>query len=117
MLHKRRRWGLPTKVDSPEELAELLTERSWTLCSAFEHEGYLYLNDSTSEDSAVEYAVVKPLPDGRFLQVESITFSWCTPKRALELIGDISAGNREHEAWAIAPEIDISPHQTCEHCA
>lgn len=45
MMHDRRRWCV-SAVASAEELAALLTQRTWTLCSAFVvrgHESYLFL--------------------------------------------------------------------------
>ena len=45
---------------------------------------YLFLNDATSGDGAQEYGAIKRLPD-TWLQVESITFSWCTYESALAL--------------------------------
>jgi hypothetical protein len=58
-MHNRRRWCV-SEVDSPEELARKLTSATWTLCTGFyvrEHPQYLFLNDSTHEDAAVEFAV------------------------------------------------------------
>ncbi len=91
VFHRQRRWCV-TPAASPEELAGKLTEQTWTLCTAFELAGYLFLNDSTSEDGAQEYAVVRVTDAGVHIQVESITFSWCTRERALELIRQVLAG-------------------------
>jgi len=117
MFHSKRTWGPPRKVDSPEELAELLTEHTWTLCSTFEHGGYLYLNDATSEDGAGEFAVLKRLPDGSFLQVESITFSWCTQEKALQYIQEASAGKFDSEGRPVRPRIDAAIDHRCDLCA
>ena len=118
MFHERRIWGLPRWVETARELAELLTEHSWTLCSAFEHAGYLYLNDATSEDGAGEFAVLKRAADG-FVQVESITFSWCDAKKAHGYIREISAGRFDESefAHAVSPRMDESPDHCCEMCA
>jgi hypothetical protein len=85
MMHTRRRWSI-AEVGSAEELANLLTAHTWTLCAAFLVAGtpYVFLNDATSEDGAQEYGALKVTGEGRFVQVESITFSWCTEERALE---------------------------------
>jgi virulence-associated protein VapD len=71
MLHKNRIWNV---VDvTPEELEDKLVNYSWTLCTGFRlPDGTLWLNDSTGEDSAQEYAVIKDN-----IQLESITVSWC----------------------------------------
>ena len=119
MWHRKRRWSV-APVASPEDLAEKLTEHTWTLCTAFELQGYLFLNDSTSEGDTGEFAVVKPLSDGGHVQVESITFGWCKPDRALELIREVLAGKFDAEAafGVVQPALD-SPqqHGRCAFCA
>ena len=79
MFHKGRTWAIH-RVDSAETLAEMLTERTWTLCSGFViegHEEYLFLNDSTHEDGAGEYGVIRGgLTADRRHQIESITLCW-----------------------------------------
>jgi len=85
MFYKRGYWSV-APVANAEELATKLTEQTWTLCTGFSLGGYLFLNDSTSEDGVQEYAVVKPLPEGGHVQIESITFGWCTKAQALEFI-------------------------------
>ena len=89
MMHSNRIWQV-TPVDSAEELANRLTNQSWTLCTGFKLRGFLFLNDATCEDGAQEYAVVeKRHNDNRdYRQVESITFSWCTEVDALGYIND-----------------------------
>lgn len=87
MIHLKRQWCV-NAVGTPEELADRLTQQTWTLCTAFRLGEYLFLNDSTSEDGAQEYAVVK-LPDDASVyprQVESITFGWCDLARGLEYV-------------------------------
>jgi hypothetical protein len=118
MLH-RRTWSLST-VETAEELAEKLTEMTWCGCSAFQVRGtpYLYLNDSSSADGAQEYAVLKPDGDD-FVQVESITFSWCTSEKALEYIRRISAGEFDNASYALRVSARIEPsnlHQPCRNC-
>lgn len=114
MFHQKRTWGPPRRVETPEELSELLSQHTWTLCSAFEHAGYLYLNDSLSENGAQEYAVLKRLEDG-FQQIESITFGWCTEARALERIQKVSSGAYDVEGGSVAPRIDPPGHR-CGLC-
>ena len=109
MIHTNRRYGI-VSVDR-DSLAEKLTKHSWTLCTGFECEGFLWLNDAFSEDSAQEYAVFK---DG--IQVESITVSWCNPKRFSEIVNELH-GSKEHlRLNAKAPQIDTN-HGTCHLCA
>ena len=56
MIHTKRRWYV-SPVENTETLAEKLTQHSWTLCTGFALQGTLFLNDSTSEDGAQEYAI------------------------------------------------------------
>ena len=58
-MFKRRRWGVGP-IASAEELARKLTESTWTLCTGFYvvgHDEYLFVNDSTHEDGAGEWAL------------------------------------------------------------
>ena len=70
MIHDKRVF-MVNEVATVAELAENVTQHTWTLCTAFQLGDLFFLNDSFSEDGAQEYAVVR---DGR--QIESITFSW-----------------------------------------
>lgn len=119
MMHEQRIWSVTT-IESAEELARTLTESSWTLCTAFEHRGYLFLNDATGADGAQEFAVVKRLGRGNFLQVESITFGWCTFERALDHIRDVIAGRDDANDFAtrVAPRLEPADrHGRCPLCA
>lgn len=115
-MNKSRRWAVK-KVDSPEELAKLLTEMVWTPCTGFQLGNYLFLNDSFSPDGAQEYGIID-LKTG--LQVESITFSWCSVEKARKYIEDVLAG-KYAEGWR--PGIDMTQieapeeHGTCWNCA
>ena len=121
MMHARRRWCL-SEVESPEELARRLTQSTWTLCTAFfvrGHERYVFLNDATHEDGAAEFAVVR-LKDGQYTQIESITFSWCSGQRALDLIRQVLTGDFDNASYAthVHPRIEeASAHGRCPLCA
>jgi len=119
MMHKRRRWVIK-KATTPKQLARDLTEQTWTLCTGFELEGYLFLNDSTSENGAQEYAVVLPLPDGAYVQIESITFGWCSFERGLIHVKSIIAGAADQREFrhAVVPQLDTPEvHGRCPLCA
>lgn len=120
MFHTKRRWRVDP-VGNAAELAEKLTESTWCLCQGFEILGYLFLNDATSPDGAQEYAIVKR-DKNRFIQVESITFDWCAPERALQIIDDAIYG--EYDDSELTQELSLSgkldspaEHGTCRHCA
>jgi len=120
MFHSKRRWVV-TQVKSAQELARMLAEHTWCLCNGFELQGYWFLNDATHEDGAQEYGIVrKEGPNGRPLQVESITMSWCTTQVALDYIHRAIVGEYDDadHAFAVNPRIETSDqHERCCHCA
>jgi hypothetical protein len=121
MFHKTRTWCV-SPIGSAEELAEKLSEHTWTGCTAFELQGYLFLNDSTSADGAQEYAVLKrpAQPGGAFFQIESITFGWCSQEKGLEYVRRILAGEYDQAEYraAVTPRLEIAAdHGRCHHCA
>jgi len=118
MVHKKRVWNVK-KIQSAEELAEMLTKYSWTLCAGFRYNGYLFLNDSFSEDGAQEYGVIKETTG---IQVETVTFSWCNYERALQIISEIVGGEEGYGGWNSGIDIAIQiqtpeKHGRCPLCA
>ena len=116
MLHRNRVWCVST-VETAEELARKLTEQTWTLCTGFcvaGHEEYLFLNDATSEDGAAEFGVIKGgLDTSRHVQIESITFSWCTYAKALDYIRATLRG--DYDQATFAREVSLRLHRPEEH--
>lgn len=87
MMHSRRRWGITKKT--VEQIAQdLIKSDVWVLCNGylFEHGGqqYVMLNDSTSENSVQEYAIllVERVEGNTYYgkQVESLTTTWARRK-------------------------------------
>jgi hypothetical protein len=113
MLHAKRTWAV-YPVETAEELASLVTS-SWTLCSAFEFAGLLFLNDSTSEDGAQEYAVIY---EG--FPIEPVSFGWCGFEAALRHILHVTAHADEllKEPWSHPVEARVEDWEThrCRHC-
>ena len=108
MMHTKRRWVL-SPVATIEELATMLTQRTWTLCSGFYVEGHpdtIFLNDATHEDGAAEFGAVRTLRPSDWLQVESITFSWIDEPKAADHIRAALAG--EFDANDFARKIDLA---------
>jgi hypothetical protein len=100
-------------------LARDLSERSWTLCTGFQFGSYLFLNDSTSENGAQEFAVVL-ITDEDFIQIESITFGWCTVEQAQRYVLDALTGKMDKNTFAkpIHPRLDLpEDHVRCPLCA
>lgn len=120
MLHQARRWKL--QAVTAQELLRLLSEQTQTLCTGFRVSGtpYLFLNDSTSENAAQEYALVK-CENGRLWQVESLTVSWCQPFKLAEYIRRALAGEYDESFnfGEIPAEQLETPeaHGRCIHCA
>jgi len=119
MLHRKRIWCV-TSVGVADELAEKLTAFTWTSCTAFEHRGYLFLNDSTGPDGAQEYAILKRNDNGTWLQIESITFSWCDIDKAREYVNRIVEGEFDLADYAmpVEPRLETpAQHGQCPCCA
>jgi hypothetical protein len=123
MMHKNRVHCVGP-VASAEELAHMLTERTWTLCCGFYvlgHECYLFLNDSTHEDGAGEWAaILGGVESERHVQIESITFSWCEFDQALKHVQDALAGRMDRNDFARPVTLRLETpeqHQRCPLCA
>ena len=83
MIHNYRVYQV-LDVYTISDLVEKLADHTWTLCTAFQIETQssptkvlVFCNDSFSEDSAQEYAVLCRYDDGIYHQIESFTVSWC----------------------------------------
>lgn len=123
MMHSKRLWGVGS-VPSPEDLAWKLTQQTWTLCTGFFCEGhpdYLFLNDATCEDGAAEFGIIRGGLDAKeHIQVESITFSWCSLDKALLLIRQALAGEMDDGEFARPVQLRLEPveqHGRCHLCA
>ena len=115
MFFKKRIWQV-IKVNTPEELAEKLTNYTWTLCTGFKLGDYYFLNDSTSENGAQEYAVLKDTGE----QIESITLAG-ELQRSIELYKQSYKGEYDNEAWNSGIDINTAgnseQHGRCPYCA
>jgi len=87
VIHNRRVYQVSTFASIEAMVAELTRVSTWTLCSAFEAEGLTLFNDAFGEDGAQEYAVFR---GGE--QIESLTVSWMTAARLVELLRGLAAG-------------------------
>lgn len=120
MMFKNRTHRV-VSVASIDELAEKLVEHTWTLCTGWELDGLLFLNDSTCEDGAGEWAVVIPDQDRRAgEQIESITFSWCDLAQAIEHIRLCLDYRRTGERPGMSARVVLHiehPEGSCRLCA
>jgi hypothetical protein len=118
MLHSRRTWFI-NPVVGPDWLADQLCNHTSVGCQAFELDGYVYANDSTSGDGAQEYAVLLPISDGEFIQIESITFSWCSVTKAREYIACVSCGQFNSNHYGVISRSrfqTMAEHGHCQLC-
>lgn len=65
-------------------------------------------------------AVIKKLSNGRYVQVESITFWWCHQAKAYRYIEQALAGRYDNSDFGhlVTPRIDKpGQHERCHLCA
>jgi hypothetical protein len=122
MYHRTRVFRV-SEVPTAENLARMLTEQSWALCSAFcvaGHPDYLFLNDSDPADGAIEYGVVKKGIDGQSdRQLETVSFSPCSFDQALSYIREVLAGEWDKHIFAYRVAIRVETperHGRCPLC-
>lgn len=121
MFHQKRFWWVKN-IPTAEELVQELKTYTWTRCAGFRWSGYLFLNDSFSEDGAQEYGVVKEflLTRGEARsQVDSITVSWMTPERLMQYLVELPNLTDDLFLSCINPDQIQTPaeHGRCGHCA
>ena len=119
MIHKDRRWCMHLAVDV-DDLAEKLTNFTWSTCQAFQLKGYLFLNDSDSREEAQRYVVLQRLPDETLTEIESITLNWSTAARVLEQLHRVVSGEYDMPAEQ-AERVDVTvekpeKHGICDAC-
>jgi hypothetical protein len=74
------------KVEDINALAYDLTQVIWPRCNGFEFKGYLFLNDSADSTESKKYTIFKK---DSAIQIETITFGWCTINQARKYIENI----------------------------
>ena len=117
MLHRNRRFVLANVAQAADLLQKFKGPvTTWTLCTGWRYQGWLWLNDSTSENAAQEYAVVR---EADMVQWESITVSWASPDFLRKFIGDLDRGEVEGPFYGqITNRIETpEQHGRCELCA
>jgi hypothetical protein len=121
----RRVYNLKT-CTAKEMLEDLTHTKTWTLCTGWKVGDTLYLNDSTSEDGAQEYAVLRVRSeDGRLSaqQFESVTFGWMELDEIKDFIdqtwnADIETGDYAEIVKYFDGIIFVQDHHdTLPHCS
>ncbi len=120
MLHKNRVFRVVNRashgnlITTPNELAHILYDHTWCLCSGFQIDHLVFLNDSTSPDGAQEYAVFDIFAKK---QIESLTVSWYDNVYKLEKeISSLLKSNEHHILHRDMPSLN-HPEGSCMHCA
>jgi hypothetical protein len=120
MLHENRIWSVHIATDFGE-LARILSQYTCPCCRAYQVGVYLFANDALSEDGAQEFAVLRDVGDPVwFSQIESITFSWCSEEKALELIQRVCLGEFDSERYGRVARKQFQVqdvHRSCFLCA
>jgi len=112
MIHDKRKY-IVVRIETAEELAYKLTQQTWCGCNGFLYGDMAFLNDSTCADGAQEYAVFR-----NGVQIESITFGWCTEERALKYIRQLYRGELGVDMGSTMPLIQSQEeHGRCYLCA
>ena len=119
MFHEKRLWRI-APVLTAELLAAMLTQQTWTKCSAFRLGNLVFFNDSTGPDGAQEYAVCQESVNEEtggtsYIMIESITFSWCSEEMALKDIKDLQEKGGILSK-TVVPRIDKQADHRCTGC-
>ncbi len=110
MFYERRRYTVTDIADAPA-LAQLLTQHTWTLCTAFRLGDLFFVNDATGENGAQEYAVIRG-----DTQIESLTASWMTEPQMLACIERLQQDRGRHEWHHPVRRFVVDHHERCALC-
>ncbi len=116
MNHPNRVFSI-TEVPDLKILAIQMFHDSLSICSGYQLDEFLFLNDSFSEDGKQEFAVLK-INDGELIQIETITFlNWSFSYRLLELALTAAMDSKLNMGSYNELRLeDISEHH-CDLCA
>jgi hypothetical protein len=115
MIHKTRVFNIVNTT--VEKLAQdLIGCSSWTLCSGWRVGDTLFLNDSLSEDGALELAIVRVLPNGERVQFESVTFGWMNDDKVAEEVCNLVEEKYENFSIEIPLTIRDDHGDRCDLC-
>ncbi len=110
MIHKNREFTV-VRIETKEELADKLVNYTWCGCNGWLYGDMAFLNDSFSSDGAQEYAVFR-----NGVQIESITFSWCSVAEAIRHIANLEEG-QGMDMGGTLPLIVPNEGHRCHLCA
>ncbi len=117
MLHPDRIHGVKA-IDSEKDLIEVLTNHKWPLCTGFEFDNFLYLNDGDREDAPQYASLLIDEVDGLMVaarEVGRINPLGMDASRAGEFVRDMREGRwRDSRALRLKAEPDW--HHSCGLC-
>jgi hypothetical protein len=116
MLHKNRRFCVADVARAGDLVQKFKGPvTTWTRCTGFRYRGWLWLNDSISEDGAQEYAVVR---EDTMVQWDSYTVSWSSTESLREFIDELDRGEGEGPFYgSITNRIETpEQHGRCHLC-
>lgn len=110
MMHQNRSFSV--NDSTVDEFINWVKNHTMTLCSGFKIERLVFLNDSSSEDSLQEYAVIDTR-SGK--QIESITVSWIEADRLREMVQGYLNGSKGCDLGSV--KFKVHPKGgDCRHC-
>lgn len=120
MFFERRTYSI-RPLSTPEELADQLTKYSHCLCNGFDLGGWLFLNDSTSEDGASEFAVLRTRAGEGDVYVffDSITVSWMNREQILDYLKNLHTLDDPTHTWIRNVRVrteHYKSHAPCRFC-
>jgi hypothetical protein len=118
MRHPERAFSF-SKIESEDDLMEVMFKRNWPLCHGFHHGTLLYLSDGEGEELP-EYAVVTiDKTEGRFdihgREVGRIKPMNMRSVDALKTIRELNAGNYNFEN-PVQVVVEPKWHHRCQLC-
>lgn len=110
MMHTNRSFSVTEST--VENFIHWVKTHTLTLCSGFQIEHLVFLNDSSDENSLQEYAVI----DSRSgKQIESITVSWIEADQLREMIQGYLDGSKGCDLGMV--KFKVHPKGgDCRHC-
>ena len=109
MMHKNRAHKITTVQTREELVAAIFRPGTHVSCAGWRWDGFLFLNDQTSEDGAFEVAVVREYDQE---QVDSITIGWIDAESFAQHLRSI------HEWQPLGVKVSLRDHPaiSCSLC-
>ncbi len=117
MIHSDRTFCIKV-IDTEDDLVEVLTNHKWSLCRAFDHDGFLFLNDGDREEEPVYSALKIERVDGLMVcgsEVGRIEPLGMEAEKARQFVQEMAQGR-----WSTDQPLTVKAepewHHSCELC-